>query len=144
MQRRNEQGTAVILRPVGRIDADTCWELRQELADAFAGGFRSVIVDLSRVEAMDVTALQVLVGARSFLLDRGGVLLVTSVCPEILSVMRQNDLTDLMEVPASPGLAEELRPVTRLRAGRSNRPVTASGTGSRPVTALVPKASSSA
>lgn len=146
MSRRDEHGTAVIVRPVGSIDADTCWELRQELADAFAGGFRSIIVDLAAVEAMDVVALQVLVGARAFLLARGGVLLVTSVRPKVLSLIRLNELTELLEVPASgPQSEEEVRPVTRLRPNRRVRSAADPAVGGqRPISVLTPKTSTGA
>lgn len=157
MQGRKEQGTAVILRPSGRVDADTCWELRQELADAFAGGFFSVIVDLADVEAVDVHALQVLVGARAFLRARGGVLVVTSVCPEVLSLIRVHELTELLEVPSSAQLElPERAPARHAEAAPSLRPVTqlpvrtAQGRGPsrlvtpRPVSRLNPRASSDA
>jgi hypothetical protein len=47
---RNAQ--AVLMRPTGPLDADTCGEFRQQLASAFAAGVRAVAVDLAAVNGL--------------------------------------------------------------------------------------------
>ena len=101
-QGRPEQG--LLLRPVGRLDADTCGELRHQLGTAFAAGARNVGVDLRDVTAVDQTGLGVLGGAARHLRKRGGALVVSNAGPGVATSMRINGLGDLLLVASSPEL----------------------------------------
>lgn len=95
---------ALLLAPTGRLDADTCVTLRQQLAAAFAAGVRSLVVDLSGVTVADLTGLGVLSGAAKHLRKQGGGLVV-SHCPDsIATSLRINGLGHLLELAASPPL----------------------------------------
>lgn len=114
---------ALLLRPEGRIEADTCSDLRHQLGAAFAVGVRSVVVDLRDVTSLDPTGLGVLAGASKHLRKRGGALVVTHPCPAVLKTLRINAMTDLLEIPASPPLRGLPAPVaaTGGRAARATR-----------------------
>ena len=95
---------ALLLKPAGRLDVDTCVTLRQQLAAAFGAGVTSLVVDLSGVTTADLTGLGVLAGAAKHLRKRGGGLVV-SRCPDsIATSLRINGLGHLLELPASPPL----------------------------------------
>jgi anti-sigma B factor antagonist len=90
----------LLLRPTGRLDADSCADLRRQLATAFAAGVGSVAVDLGAVTAVDLTGLGVLAGAARHLRKRGGVFVVQHAHPAIVTTMRINGMGDLLDVPA--------------------------------------------
>lgn len=117
---------ALLLRPTGRLDADSCSELRQQLATAFSTGVQSLAVDLSAVTEVDLTGLQVISGAAKHLRRRDGLLVITKATPAVVKMLRVNGLAELLEVPQSAPLrvvASEKdpepsvpgRPVRRLR-----------------------------
>jgi anti-sigma B factor antagonist len=101
-QRR--QGRDLLLRPTGRLDADTCADLRRQLAAAFAAGVVSVAVDLGAVTAVDVSGLGVLAGAARHLRKRGGGFVVLHASATIVTTMRINGMSDLLDLPPSPPL----------------------------------------
>ena len=97
-------GQALLLRPTGPLDADSCGALRHQLAAAFAAGVLSVAVDLAGVTEVDPTGLGVLAGAARHLRRRGGTLVIVHATPEVLSKIRVNGLHDLLELQALPPL----------------------------------------
>ncbi|MGB8650592.1 MAG: STAS domain-containing protein [Mycobacteriales bacterium] len=100
----DRQGAALLLRPTGPLDAESCGELRHQLGTAFAAGITSVAVDLRGVTSLDVTGLGVLGGAAKHLRARGGLLVVTHASAALATTLRINGLGDLLEVPPSPPL----------------------------------------
>ena len=109
--------TSVLLRPTGPLDADTCGDLRHQLAAAFAAGVSSIVVDLGAVTTCDPVGLGVLAGAARHLRRRNGVLVVAHASPAIATSLRINGLGDLLEVPASMPLS-----VVRGAAEQPERP----------------------
>jgi anti-sigma B factor antagonist len=97
-------GQALLLRPTGPLDADSCGALRHQLASAFAAGVTSVGVDLSAVTKVDPTGLGVLSGAARHLRKRGGNLVIVQANPEVLTKVRVNGLSDLLEIQPVPAL----------------------------------------
>jgi anti-sigma B factor antagonist len=97
-------GTGLLLRPKGRLDAESCGELRQQLGAAFAAGIGSVVIDLGAVTHVDPTGLGVLSGAARYLRKHGGGLVVTHACPAVATSMRINGLGDLLEIAPAPAL----------------------------------------
>jgi anti-sigma B factor antagonist len=79
----------------GEIDVATAPELRQRLDELFAGGDRTVVVDLSQVTFIDSIALGVLVGAVNRCRQVGGDLPLVLSEPRIRKVF---DITGLTEV----------------------------------------------
>jgi anti-anti-sigma factor len=98
------QDQALLLRPTGPLDVESCGSLRHQLAAAFAAGVTRVVVDLRDTDLVDLTGLGVLAGAARYLAKQGGALVVTHASPAVLSTMRVNDLDALLEVSSSPPL----------------------------------------
>jgi anti-anti-sigma factor len=97
-------GQALLLKPTGPLDTDSCGELRHQLAAAFAAGVISVGVDLSGVTSVDPMGLGVLSGAARHLRKRGGNLVIVHATREVMTKIRVNGLADLLEIQASPSL----------------------------------------
>jgi anti-sigma B factor antagonist len=97
-------GQALLLRPTGPLDTDSCGALRQKLATAFAAGISSVGVDLSGVTTVDPAGLGVLSGAARHLRKRGGNLVIVHASPEVLTTVRINGMSDLLEIQPAPAL----------------------------------------
>lgn len=95
---------SLLLRPTGPLDADSCDELRQQLATAFSVGVTSIAVDLSGVTTADVIGLGVLAGASRHLRKRSGLLVVMHAPPHVQAMLRINGMADLLELPASAPL----------------------------------------
>jgi anti-anti-sigma factor len=116
---KGERPASVLLRPVGPLDADTCGQLRYQLAAAFAADVTSVVVDLSEVPSLDVVGLGVLTGAAKHLNRRDGQLLLAHPSAEVLTTLRINDVERLLEVgPSTPqsASAPSREPRRRLRS----------------------------
>ena len=92
------------MRPTGPLTEQTCHALRQQLATAFASGVQSIAVDLSAVSDVDAAGLQVLAGAAKHLKRRHGLLVVTKAPEHIVAMLKVNELSQLLDLTASPGL----------------------------------------
>jgi anti-anti-sigma factor len=111
---------SLLLRPTGPLDADSCGQLRQQLAGAFSVGVTSLAVDLSAVTTVDLVGLGVLAGAARHLRRYDGLLVVINAPSHVAASLRMNGMGELLEVPASVPL--------RVVAGSGS----GSGAGSRP------------
>ncbi len=98
------RASPLLLRPTGSLVAETCSALRQQLATAFATGVTSIAVDLTAVDEVDVTGLQVLMGAAKHLRKRNGLLVVIGATTPVTSMLRVNGLSGLLEVPVTSPL----------------------------------------
>lgn len=112
---------ALLLTPRGRLDADTCADVRHQLGAAFAAGVRSVVVDLGEVTTVDPIGLGVLAGAARHVRKKGGALVVMHASPAVQKTLRINEMAGLLLVPAAtplrglpaPGDRAATRPVLR-------------------------------
>ena len=93
----------LVLKPQGPLDADSCGELRHQLAAAFGVGVRTVGIDLTGVPAIDQTGIGLLQGAARHLRRRGGSLTITRATPAVATTLRIHDLEDLLQ-PVAPVL----------------------------------------
>lgn len=78
------RGTVTV---VGDIDIDSCRRLREELVQLIDNGVTTVVLDLARMEFVDSTGLDVLVGAHKRLSQRGGELVLRSPRPATRRVL---------------------------------------------------------
>lgn len=95
------QVPVLVLKPQGRLDVESCEDLRYQLAAAFSAGIDSVGIDLGGVTSIDQTGLGVLSGAARHLSRRGGSLIITRAAPGVATSLRINGLEDLL-TPAAP------------------------------------------
>jgi anti-sigma B factor antagonist len=77
-----------VLRPVGRIDAETSPALRQAIIDVAAQGRTAVVVDLTQVEFMDSSGLSALVSGMKTLRKAAGMLAITGANPQVKMALR--------------------------------------------------------
>lgn len=72
-----KEGSRTVLHVRGEVDLSTASHLRDHLADAIEGdGLAAVVLDLSGLEFMDATGLEVLVQARRRAGERGAQLVL--------------------------------------------------------------------
>lgn len=86
-----------MVRLKGELDVSNVEQLRVTLAKAESQS-ENVVLDLSRVEFIDSTALGAIVGATRRLRDRGGDLRLVVTSPHILRVLRVTNLDSLIVV----------------------------------------------
>lgn len=92
-----DSGVAVFVLPT-RIDVSNTRELVSPVRQAMAGGHRRVVLDFSRTEAMDSTALGALVQVYKSLTAEGGLLILTGVgdaVRRVLSITRLDSVFTL-------------------------------------------------
>ena len=99
-----DRQASVVLRPRGPLEVERCGHLRSQLAAAFCAGVRAIVVDLRDVPSIDLHGLGVLAGAARHLQGQDGALVVVRPTAAVRRALRVNDLTGLLDVPASPPL----------------------------------------
>lgn len=121
-------GVAVV-RVVGDLDIATVGRLRAVMLDVFAGGHRSVVVDLVGVPFLDAAAMGLLVACHKRCRDRGGRLVLVTPDRHIRKLLRITGLdrvlarhddeeSALQAVAAATGDAAADATVTALTATR--------------------------
>jgi anti-anti-sigma factor len=102
---RSETGQ-VVVRPEGRLDADTAPELKGKLHAIAGEGVEAVIVDLKLVDFIDSSGLSALVSGLKALRQHGGVLNLSQPQTQALTALR---LTLLDRVfPIFPSVEEAI------------------------------------
>jgi anti-sigma B factor antagonist len=70
--RQEQRGQMPVLRVRGEVDIYTAPRLKEAVVGALEGGSASLVFDLSGVEFLDSTGLQVLMSAKKRTAERGG------------------------------------------------------------------------
>lgn len=70
--RQEQRGQMPVLRVQGEVDIYTAPRLKEAVVGALKGGSASLVFDLSEVEFLDSTGLQVLMSAKKRTAERGG------------------------------------------------------------------------
>lgn len=77
-----------VLRPVGRLDAETSPHLREAIHDLAARLMQEVVIDLGQVEFMDSSGLSALVSGMKALRKNGGKLAICRPNGQIKTALR--------------------------------------------------------
>ncbi|MFI6089011.1 STAS domain-containing protein [Streptomyces sp. Je 1-332] len=80
------EGPSVVVTPVGELDHHTADLLREPLEACLDDGFSRLVVDCSRLEFMDSTGLNVLLGARLKAEAAGGGVHLAGMLPVVARV----------------------------------------------------------
>ncbi len=88
----------------GECDLNTGRQLRDALTSEVSRGARRLILDLSGLTFMDSTGMQVLLGARTVLAVRGGILILVSPQPAVARILELTGADQL--IPVYPTLRE--------------------------------------
>jgi anti-anti-sigma factor len=86
-------GRTVRLELTGEIDAATVHLVEDALSAAFDEGFTQLVVDLSAVDFMDSSGLNVLIVVRNTLDDRGLKLVIAGVSDQVRRLFELSGLT---------------------------------------------------
>jgi anti-sigma B factor antagonist len=104
--RQEQRGQTPLLRVHGEVDIYTAPRLKEAVVAALEGGAASLIFDLSGVEFLDSTGLQVLMSAKKRTAERGGDVYLVGVggqvrrvftllsLDRIFQLCRESDLPD--------------------------------------------------
>lgn len=87
-----------ILRPAGRIDAESSTSIRDSIFEIVNQGAATVVVDLSLVDFMDSSGLSTLVSGQKLLAKRGGWLCICSPNAQIRTALRLTMLDRVLPI----------------------------------------------
>lgn len=76
---RTKKGCIPLIEVAGEVDVYTAPQLKQQMLTLLEGGAKDIVVDLTKVEYLDSTALGVLIGGLKRMREREGDLLL--ICP---------------------------------------------------------------
>ena len=82
----------------GDFDARSTWEVRNALRERLAGAEREVVVDLSAVDMVDLTALRVLAFASREAVRTGGHVTLRGCGPAVRRMLHLSRLMKFVEV----------------------------------------------
>lgn len=76
-------GQRAIVRPNGRLDARVAEELKSRLKDTVNNGATHLVLDMAKVPFIDSSGLSALVSAFKAVREKGGMLLLVDVSPQV-------------------------------------------------------------
>ena len=82
------QSGQVVVRPHGRVDADSAQDLKEKLHEIAQAGAEYVVVDLKSVDFIDSSGLSALVSGLKALRKHGGVLNLSQPQTQALTALR--------------------------------------------------------
>jgi anti-anti-sigma factor len=95
-------GNALTVVPYGKLDADVAAELRPRIRQGLAEGARSVVFDLSNVEAVDSSGIGLLVATYNSVQKAGGETSVVGASAEVRKVLAAMRLDRHLKVAPPP------------------------------------------
>ena len=82
----------------GEVDVYTAPQLKQQLVRLLESGTKELVVDLTKVEYLDSTALGVLIGGLRRMRERDGNMVLVCPSPRILRVFEITGLDKIFEI----------------------------------------------
>lgn len=98
METRTLEEELPIIALEGEVDVYTAPQLKQQMISLLEGGAREVVVDLSRVDYLDSTALGVLIGGLKRLRELDGNLALVCPSPRIRRVFEITGLDKIFDI----------------------------------------------
>ncbi len=98
METRTLEKELPIIALEGEVDVYTAPQLKQQMISLLEGGAREVVVDLSRVDYLDSTALGVLIGGLKRLREMDGNLALVCPSPRIRRVFEITGLDKIFDI----------------------------------------------
>jgi anti-sigma B factor antagonist len=96
--RQEQRGEMPLLRVKGELDIYTAPRLKEAVLAALNGGAGSLAIDLSEVEFLDSTGLQVLMSAKKRTAERGGDVYLLGVGGQIRRVFTLLSLDRIFKI----------------------------------------------
>ena len=95
---QEQRGDLPLLRVRGELDIYTAPRLKETVLAALNGGARSLAIDLSAVEFLDSTGLQVLMSAKKRTAERGGDVYLMGVGGQVRRVFNLLSLERIFKI----------------------------------------------
>ncbi|HVX55386.1 STAS domain-containing protein [Nocardioides sp.] len=89
----------------GDFDVRSTWEVRSAIYEHLDGHDQDVVLDLSQVTTIDMTALRVLAVATRYATGRGQHLMLRGCCPAVRRMLHLSRLIRVLEVERSAATA---------------------------------------
>jgi anti-anti-sigma factor len=99
----------VVLRPSGALDLSTSHDLREGISRALSRGPGALVIDLSRVSAVDAVGIDVLVYAGRAATAAHAKLVLFAPSPLVLHLLEPMRLTHLCDFEFEPALPVPIR-----------------------------------
>jgi anti-sigma B factor antagonist len=96
--RQEQRGALPLLHVQGELDIYTAPRLKEAVLTALEGGAESLAIDLSEVEFLDSTGLQVLMSAKKRTAERGGDVYLLGVGGQIRRVFTLLSLDRIFKI----------------------------------------------
>lgn len=91
----------------GEVDVYTAPQLKQQMISILEGGAKEMIVDLTKVDYLDSTALGVLIGGLKRMRERDGNMVLVCPSPRIRRVFEITGLDKIFDIYNSEAEAQE-------------------------------------
>ena len=98
METRAVESKPPIIELEGEVDVYTAPQLKQQMIGLLEGGATALIVDLTKVEYLDSTALGVLIGGLKRLREREGNMVLVCPSPRIRRVFEITGLDKIFDI----------------------------------------------
>jgi len=108
METRTVEKDLPIIQLEGEVDVYTAPQLKQQMIGLLEGGAREMVVDLSRVDYLDSTALGVLIGGLKRMREMNGNMVLICPSPRIRRVFEITGLDKIFDIYNSEEDAREV------------------------------------
>jgi len=98
METRAVESMPPIIELEGEVDVYTAPQLKQQMIGLLEGGATELVVDLTKVEYLDSTALGVLIGGLKRLRERDGNMVLVCPSPRIRRVFEITGLDKIFDI----------------------------------------------
>lgn len=98
METRTVESKPPIIELEGEVDVYTAPQLKQQMITLLEAGARELVVDLTKVDYLDSTALGVLIGGLKRMRERDGNMVLVCPSPRIRRVFEITGLDKIFEI----------------------------------------------
>lgn len=107
MDTRTLEQSLPVIELEGEVDVYTAPQLKQQMISILEGGAKMMVVDLTKVDYLDSTALGVLIGGLKRMRERDGNMVLICPSPRIRRVFEITGLDKIFDIYNSEGDAQE-------------------------------------
>jgi len=98
METRTVESKPPIIELEGEVDVYTAPQLKQQMINLLESGARELVVDLTKVDYLDSTALGVLIGGLKRMRERDGNMVLVCPSPRIRRVFEITGLDKIFDI----------------------------------------------
>ena len=102
METKTVESEPPIIELEGEVDVYTAPQLKQQMISLLESGAKELVVDLSKVDYLDSTALGVLIGGLKRMRERDGNMVLVCPSPRIRRVFEITGLDKIFDIFNSP------------------------------------------